>query len=91
MSFTKFGLFSWAGAGLILLFQSLSGLMGTDWSWSAITVGSLTNKVLDQYIEKISFESISNFINFVVNTMELSLLLVVIGFICMILGAFKKI
>jgi hypothetical protein len=91
MTFTKVGLFSWAGAALILLFQSLSGLMGTDWSWSVITVGSVTNKVLDPYIEKISFESISNFINYVVNTMELSLLLVVIGFICIILGAFKKV
>ena len=91
MTFTRFGFLSWAGAALLLLFQGVQGLMQFNFYWTTITVGSITNKLLDPYIEKIPYASIADFLDFVVNTMELSLLLVVIGFICMLLGAFKKV
>ncbi len=91
MGFTKFGFFAWAGAAVVILFQGVSGLMKDTAGWDTITAGSVTGKFLDPYIEKISYESIANSVDYVVNTMELSLLLVVIGFICMILGAFKKV
>ncbi len=91
MSFTKLGFLSWAGAAIVILFQGVAGLMKFTAGWTAVTLGGLTGKFLDPYIEKISYESIANFVDYVVNTMELSLLLVVIGFICMIIGAFKKI
>ncbi len=91
MSLTKFGFVSWAGAAVVILFQGVSGLMKDTAGWATITAGSITGEFLDPYIEKISYESIANFVDFVVNTMELSLLLVVIGLICMIIGAFKKV
>ncbi|MCK5541132.1 MAG: hypothetical protein KAI40_00450 [Desulfobacterales bacterium] len=91
MTFTRFGFLSWAGAALVILFQSISGLMQFNFSWSVITVGSVTNQVLDPYLEKIPYASIADFFDFVVNSMELSLLLVVVGFICVIIGAFKKV
>ncbi len=91
MGFTQFGFLSWAGAAVVLLFQSVSGVMKDTAGWTTMTLGSVTGKSLDPYIEKISYESIANFVNYVVNTMELSVLLVVIGFICIIIGAFKKI
>jgi hypothetical protein len=90
MSFTTLGFFSWAGAALVVLFQSIQGLMQFNFYWTTITVGTITDKALDQYIKKIPYASIADFFDYVVNSMELWLLLLVIGFICIILGAFKK-
>ncbi len=91
MSFTKLGFVSWAGAAIVILFQSITGLMRMHASWSTITLGSITNNILDPYIQKIPFESGIDFLEFVVNSMELSILLVVVGLICFIIGAFKKV
>lgn len=91
MTFTRFGFLSWCAAAVVLIFQSISGLMKFNASWSSFTVGSVTNKVLDQYIEKIPYTSITDSLDFIVNSMELSLLLAVVGLICFILGAFKKV
>ena len=91
MTFTKFGFLSWAGAILVLLFQGVAGLMRMTAGWSAITLGSITNKVLDQFIEKIPYEAVAGWIDYIVNSMELSILLGIIGLICIILGAFKKV
>ena len=91
MSWTRFGFVSWAGAALVILFQGVSGLMKFNASWTRITLGSFTNNVMDPYIGKIPYESVSNPINYIVNTMELFLLLIFIGLICIIIGAFKKV
>ena len=91
MSSTKIGFIAWGGAVIVLLFQGVAGLMRMTAGWSKITVGSLTNGILDPYIEKISYESIADWLDFIVNTMELSILLGIIGLICILLGAFKKV
>ncbi len=91
MSFTKVGFISWAGAILVLLFQGVSGLMRMTASWSKITLGRITNEALDKYIEKISFEAVASWVDYIVNTMELSILLGIVGLICIIIGSFKKV
>jgi hypothetical protein len=91
MTFTRFGFLSWAGALIVLLFQGVSGLMKFTASWSVITVGSITNNLLDPYIEKIPYKSVFDWVYFIVNTMELYILLGIIGLICIIIGAFKKV
>ena len=91
MNFTKFGFLSWGAAVVVLLFQGVSGLMRMTSGWSAVTLGSFTHEILDPYIEKIPYESVANGIDYIVNTMELSILLGIIGLICIIIGAFKKV
>ena len=91
MSWTRFGFVAWAGAALVILFQGISGLMKFNASWTRITLGSFTNNVMDKFIVKIPYESVSNPINYIVNTMELFVLLIIVGFICVILGVFKKV
>jgi len=90
MTFTKFGFISLAVAGIVFLFQSVAGVMQFTAGWIVVTLGSVTGEFLDPYIEKISYESIANFLDYVVNTLALSLLLVAIGAICLIIGTFKK-
>jgi hypothetical protein len=90
MSATKIGFFAWAGAIIILLFQGISGLMKFNASWSAITLGGITGGMLDQYIEKIPSEFLVDWVGFIVNTMELSIVLGIVGLIFIIIGAFKK-
>ncbi len=91
MSLTKWGFIAWAGAALVVLFQGISGLMKFNAHWTVITLGKITNKILDPYIAKIPYASVADFFDFVLNTLELSILLAVIGLICLILGAFKKV
>ncbi|MCK5311717.1 MAG: hypothetical protein KAJ62_06385 [Desulfobacteraceae bacterium] len=91
MGLTKIGFISWGAALVVLLFQGVSGLMQMTASWSKITLGSLTNEVLDQFIKKIPSEAVVGWVDFIVNTMELSILLGIVGLICIIIGAFKKV
>ncbi|MCK5096729.1 MAG: hypothetical protein KAR45_01425 [Desulfobacteraceae bacterium] len=98
MTFTKFGFFSFAGSILVLLFQGVSALMaesapglGNASKWGSITLGSITNGVLDQYINKIPYESIVNALDYTANTLEFFLLLGIIGVICFIIGGFRKV
>ena len=59
-------------------------------SWSAVTLGGLTNEVLDQFIKKIPSEAVVGWVDYIVNTMELSILLGILGLLCIIIGSFKK-
>ena len=98
MTFTRFGFISFAGGILVLLFQSVSALMaesapglGDASKWSSITLGSITNGALDQYINKIPSEAIISALDYTANTLEFFLLLGIIGIICFIIGGFKKV
>jgi hypothetical protein len=91
MGFTKIGFLSLAGAGIVLIFQSVAGLMKFNASWITITLGKVTGHILDQYIVKIPYESVVNSLKYIVNTLELTVLLGTIGIICLIIGSFRKV
>ena len=90
MSSIKFGFISLAGALIVLLFQAIAGLMKFTAGWTTITIGTVTNGILDEYIEKISSEVVLDWVDFIVNTMELFILLGIIGLVFIIIGSFKK-
>ncbi len=98
MTITKFGFVSVAGGILVLLFQGVSALMaesapglGGGSKWARITLGGLTDGALDQYIVKVPYKPLVNALDYTSNTLELFILLIIIGVICFIIGGFKKV
>ncbi len=87
--FTIAGLTAWLFGALILGFQSISSLMGTEDTivWKSLALVDIIAKNYFNWIEKISWVSIQQLVTYVVN-MPLYLLLFCVGIICFVINAF---
>jgi hypothetical protein len=87
--FTIAGLVAWLFGALILGFQSISSLMGTEDTivWKSLALVDIIEKNYFNWIEKISWVSVQHVVTYVVN-MPLYLLLFCVGIICFVINAF---
>jgi hypothetical protein len=78
--YTMAGLTSWLFSGLILLFQAISSVMGTEekMAFKSLSLVSVVGQEHFKWIESISWASIQNLVSFLV-TMPLFILLFCIG------------
>ncbi|MEA1967718.1 MAG: hypothetical protein U9N77_05825 [Thermodesulfobacteriota bacterium] len=88
--FTLFGLIS-AVSGLLLLgYQGLCYFMDMNNQWSEIYLGQLGNYYLYEFSDHIPFEIMQNGCEFLINDLPFYQLLVALGLILILIGAFIK-
>ncbi len=89
--YTIVGLVSWLFSGLILLFQAISSLMGTEekMAFKSLTLVSVIGQGYFKWINSLSWVSLQKAVSYIV-TMPLFLLLFCIGILCFLLHMFTS-
>lgn len=88
-NFTIAGLISCVAAFVLLLFQSVSGLMGAKGFWEILTLVKAVGEEKFQWIENISWPIIQYAVNYFV-TMPLYVLLFCVGVLLLIVGQLTR-
>ena len=83
------GLISCVAAFVLLLFQSVSSLMGAKGIWKVLTLVKVVGEEKFQWVENISWPTIQHAVNYVV-TMPLYILLFCVGVLLLIIGSLTR-
>ena len=83
------GLASWAGGLLILGFQAISSLMGTEANWENLTLVEIAGPERLEWVDRISWDAIQNMANYIV-TMPFYILLFCVGLLLFVIHAFTS-
>jgi hypothetical protein len=89
--YTMAGLVSWLVSGLILLFQAISSLMGTEekMAFKSLTLVSVIGQGYFNWINSLSWVSVQKALSYIV-TMPLFLLLFCIGILFFLMHMFSS-
>jgi len=87
--FTILGLLSWLCGFLLLGFQGISSLMGTEGTWQSMTLLDVAEPEHLAWIERLPFGVLRRSADYLTE-MPLFLLLFCLGVLFLVLGALKK-
>ena len=87
--FTIMGLLSWGASLLLLGFQGISSLMGTEGEWESLTLEDLLEVQYLDWIDGMKEGLLQSAADYVV-TMPLFILLLAVGLVFFVVSAFIK-
>lgn len=87
---TKTGIASWIAALAIIVFKGITGLMEKEMFWTHFTLSTILGDFSEKVIDSLPFARVRVMADILIYDIEIYILLIALGIICFIIGAFKK-
>ncbi len=86
---TRIGIGAWIASLVIILFKGITTLMEKEMFWTDLTLSTLLGDFSERFIDFFP-SGLQSSVDTLVYDIEIYLLLIGIGIVCFIIGAFKK-
>lgn len=87
---TKIGVASWICAGVIVIFKMITGIMGKEMFWTHFTLSTVLGDATDSVVQAFPAGWFQANMDKLMYDIEIYILLIGLGVLMFIIGAFKK-